>query len=157
MKVSTRFRYGLRAVVDMVLHSSPGSGQGPARTLSLGEVARRQGIPADYLRQIFLALKRAGILRSSRGRAGGYRLARPPSDVTALEIAQALGEDLDPVFCVSSPERCRHHRLCPTRPLWKRLQAEARNLLAAITVEQLAREAPREGTTSLPTGYMFHI
>ena len=157
MKLSTRARYGLRATVDLALNSTFATGEDIPRTISLSEVSERQDVPVDYLRQIFLQLKHGGIVHSSRGRSGGFVLAKSPEHLSALDIVDALGESLEPVFCVSSPSRCKRRDVCSTRPLWCRLNDAIRSVLAATTIAQLARECPKHGIASLPKGYMFNL
>lgn len=157
MKLSTWGRYGLRAMVDLALHRAyPGGGHAPG-SVSLSEVARRQDISVDYLRQILLKMKSAGLVRSSRGRSGGYALSRPPEKLNALEILEVLGEELAPVFCVRMPEECERAEKCSTHPLWLRLYGQMREVLAATTLAQLAAECPRNGVEALPHGYFFDI
>lgn len=157
MKLSTRARYGLRAMVDLALHRAWPNTDGERRALSLSEISERQHVPIDYLRQIFLRLKRTGLVRSVRGRAGGYLLTKSPGKTNALEVVEALGEELAPVFCISSPEQCEQKDVCSTRPLWSRLYSEIRNVLAVTSIAQLAAECPKNGIASLPKGHMFDI
>src|SRR5215831_1950489 len=83
MRLSTKGEYGLLAIVDLALHCD----QGPVQSF---QVAERQHIPKPYLDQLMLILKKAGLVESSRGRQGGYILARPASRITVLEIVAAL-------------------------------------------------------------------
>jgi Rrf2 family protein len=155
MKLSTTARYGLRAVTELALQGAwKGSG---GRPLSLSAVAKRQGISVQYLRQILLPLKRARIAVPVMGRSGGYLLARPPEKITVLEVISALGEQIEPVFCVRKPSGCRRVRECPTHPLWARLADMMREALTVTTVAQLARRCPRRGAESMSRGYAFHI
>jgi len=153
--LSTRTRYGLRAAVELALRGAwRGSG---ARPVPLAAVAKRQGISERYLRQIFMHLGRAGVVAAELGRRGGYRLAREPGRITALDVTKALGEELGPVFCVRRPSRCRRVRECPTYPLWGKLADAVTDILGATTVAELAERCPTRGRSALSRGCMFHI
>jgi len=116
MKMSTRARYGLRAMVDL---AARGAWRGANdQTVPLSVIGRSQGIPEQYLRQIFLALKRGGLVEAVMGKSGGYRLVRPPERITAYDVILALGEAIVPVPCVKSRSVCCRTRKCPTYALW---------------------------------------
>jgi len=140
LKLSTKTRYGLRATAELALRGSATNGD--ARPVPLSAIAKRQGISEQYLRQIVMPLKRAGIVRAVRGKRGGYMLAREPGEITALDVVRAMGERLDLVFCVGKPSACERRKECPTHPLWSRLAEAMRRELSETTVAQLARECP---------------
>ena len=96
MKLSTKARYGLRATTELALRKVAGNGS--TRPVPLSTIAKRQGIPEQYLRQIFLLLKRAGIVKAVRGKRGGYLLGREPEAIAALDVVWAMGERLEPQF-----------------------------------------------------------
>ncbi len=155
MKLSTRTRYGLRAAVELALR---GAWKGSdTRPVPLASVAKRQGISEQYLRQIFMHLNHANIVEAVQGRSGGYLLARKPELVSALDVVKALGEEIEPVFCVRRPSKCRRVRECPTHPLWAKLGDLLKEALSTATVARLAERCPRRGQGSLPRGYMFRI
>ena len=87
MKISTKGRYGLRAMLDLACHPGPGP-------LSLGEIARMEDLSYSYLESLFAALKRAGLVTGSAGASGGYRLTRPPEEITARMVLEPLEKDL---------------------------------------------------------------
>lgn len=91
MKLSTKGRYAMVALVDIALQDSGG-------LVTLGEVARRQDISLPYLEQLFVKLRRANLVESVRGPGGGYRLARPASDIRATEILEAVDETVDALY-----------------------------------------------------------
>ena len=155
MKLSTKARYGLRATAELALRKI--AGNGTTRPVPLTEIAKRQGIPEQYLRQIFMPLKRAGVVKAVRGKNGGYLLARSPEEITALKIVQAMGEELGPVFCVGTPSACRRVSECPTHPLWCKLADAVREALRTTTVAQLAEMCPRRGRRALMRGHVFDI
>ena len=152
---STRFRYGLRAAVELALAGAwrrPG-----ARPAPLAEVASRQGISERYLRQIFMALRRAGIVVASRGRGGGYLLARAPSAISARDVARAVGERLEPVGCTARPRVCPRRRECPTYPLWCSVAEDLEARLESASVEDLAARCPARARRRVPAGHDFCI
>ena len=83
MRISAKGEYAIQAVLDLALHRERG-------LVAIQEIARRQGIPQRYLEQVLLALKRAGLLTSKRGSAGGYQLTRPPEDITVGDVLRAV-------------------------------------------------------------------
>lgn len=155
MKLSTRARYALRAAAELALRKV--AGNGGTRPVPLAAIAKRQGISEQYLRQIFMPLKRAGIVRAVRGKRGGYLLGREPGEISALEVVRAMGEKLEPVFCVGRPSSCRRASECPTHPLWCKLADAMREALATTTVGQLAEMCPKRGRLALPRGHTFDI
>jgi Rrf2 family cysteine metabolism transcriptional repressor len=100
MKISTKGRYGLEALVALALHQ----GEGP---VSLKSISERCGLSEAYILQIFLVLRRAGIVTSTRGAQGGYMLSREPLQITAGEVLVALEGPLSPVSCKIGRASCR--------------------------------------------------
>ncbi|RMD47849.1 MAG: Rrf2 family transcriptional regulator [Alphaproteobacteria bacterium] len=90
MKLSTRGRYAMVALADLALHAAEAGGR-----VRLSEIAARQDISVAYLEQLFVRLRRAGIVESVRGPGGGYRLARDPAAIRAVEVLAAVDEDID--------------------------------------------------------------
>ncbi len=119
MKLGTRGRYAVTAMADIALHG----GSGP---VALAAVAGRQNLPVSYLEQLFVPLRRAGLVASARGPGGGYRLARPAGDIAISDIFSAVGEDVQAMHCDEDEpvEGCSGSRaLCLTHDLWERLSA----------------------------------
>ncbi len=138
MKLSTRTRYGMRAMVELTRldHGSP---------VMLRSISLRQELPEKYLEQLFSRLRNAGLVKSDRGKFGGYRLARPAKEITALDIAIALDGPIDLVACVTDPESCAKKGICPTLALWRELTEAVHKVLAGKTLEELAAPAPGDG------------
>jgi Rrf2 family protein len=111
MRLSTRGRYGTRLMVDLAQHYA----EGP---VPLAEIAKRQDLSAKYLEQLIILLKGAGLIRSVRGRRGGYMLARRPEEISVGEIVETLEGKLSVVDCVLEPELCYRAVDCPTRDIW---------------------------------------
>jgi Rrf2 family cysteine metabolism transcriptional repressor len=114
MKLSTRGRYGTRLMVDLAQHYADGP-------IPLADVAKRQDLSAKYLEQLIILLKGAGLIRSVRGRSGGYMLARRPEEISVGEIVETLEGKLSLVDCVLEPELCYRAKQCPTRDIWVRM------------------------------------
>jgi len=130
LRISTKGRYGLRAVVDLAIHD----GQSP---VLLREIADRQDISRRYLEKIFSALKEAGIVESVRGAAGGYLLARQPSSIRVLEILEALEGPMVPVGCIEDADLCPRSGKCAPHELWEKLHDVACELLDSMTLEDM--------------------
>ena len=111
MRLSTRGRYGTRLMVDLAQHHAHGP-------VPLAEIARRQDLSAKYLEQLLILLKGAGLIRSVRGRNGGYMLARKPEKISVGEIVETLEGKLAVVDCVLEPDLCYRSMDCPTRHIW---------------------------------------
>ena len=111
MRLSTRGRYGTRLMVDLAQHYADGP-------IPLAAIAKRQDLSAKYLEQLIILLKGAGLIRSVRGRRGGYMLARKPEEISVGEIVETLEGKLSVVDCVLEPELCYRAIECPTRDIW---------------------------------------
>lgn len=96
MKISTRGRYGIKAMVDLAIHSSDG------KCVPIKNIAKRQGIPENYLEQLMAILKREGIVKSIRGTYGGYILSKPPADISVGDLIKVLEGNLAIVDCVEA-------------------------------------------------------
>lgn len=136
MKLSTRGRYGLRAMIDMAQNAD----QGPIATRTIAE---RQGISERYLEQLMVPLKRAGLVKSVRGSQGGYILGRKPEQITAGDIIRVLEGPIAPVECVSevNPDSCERADYCVTRVLWTKVRNAIAEVLDAYSLADLAQES----------------
>ena len=132
MRISTRGRYGLRAMVVLAKHY----GQGP---LLMRMISEDQEIPRKYLHALLTSLRSRGLVRSLRGSRGGYTLAREPSQITALDVVTALEGGLMLVDCSESGRRCKRYLNCSTRALWEDLCGMLKERLASVTLEDLAQ------------------
>lgn len=132
MKISTKGRYALRVMIDLAVHDT-------GEFISLRNVSKRQEITIKYLEQIIPLLSRAGFLRSTRGKDGGYRLAMPAKDYTVGGILRAVEGSLAPVVCVEGePNRCPKRADCSTLHVWIGLDKVINDYLDGITLEELA-------------------
>jgi len=130
MQLSTKSRYGLRALLDIALHAN----EGP---VLLREIVERQRLSKSYLEQLILLLQSGGFVRSIRGKKGGFVLAKSPSDIRLLDVIGVLERTLCLAECVDNPDLCPRNRDCVTQRLWGRLTDMVRNELASLTLQDL--------------------
>jgi len=145
MKLSTRGRYAARIMVHLARRSN----DSPARKQ---DIAKAEGISADYLEQILVRLKVAGLVVSHRGVGGGFRLARDAGSISIAEVVEAAEGSLELVSCVSG--ECERAETCVTRELWAEASSLLRKLLQQKTLAELARKAD-ELQTAAP--FMYYI
>ena len=134
MKISSKGDYGLRAVVDLAQHHEAGS------PVQVKDIARRQQIPEEYLGQLMVGLRRAGLVHSVRGAAGGYLLARPPAEITVAQVLETLEGPLALVDGLSGPPPSDAGRRGPggaIRELWWEATQAATRVLSACSIEDL--------------------
>jgi len=149
MKLSTRGRYGVKAMVDLAVHSSD-------EYVSLKSIAQRQNISENYLEQLFAVLKKAGLIKSARGALGGYALALSPEEITIGAVLRALEGSLAPVDCVTDDgaARCERSENCVTKSVWKRIRDNINDVVDSITLGSLI-DKYRENKSR--EDYMFYI
>ena len=136
MKLSTKGRYGTRAMVDLALNDDAGP-------VSSKQIAERQDLSRGYLEQLLLRLASRGLVQPVRGRAGGFVLARVPSQITVAEIVEALDGPIDAVKCVDDPAACDRASYCATRDIWAEVSKVIDRHLSGITLADMA-ERQRE-------------
>jgi Rrf2 family protein len=130
MKLSSRSRYGLRAILDLALQY----GKGP---LQIKAIANREDISNKYLEQLMTILRTSGLVRSLRGPKGGYLLAKAPNEVKLREVFTVLEGPLITVECLQHPEFCPRCAECITRQVWAEVQDAMLGVLEAITLQDL--------------------
>lgn len=137
MKLTTKGRYAVTAMLDLALHG--GSGPTP-----LADVSRRQEVSLSYLEQLFAKLRRKGLVESARGPGGGYRLSRDANDITVVEVLTAIDEEIDATRCGGRAD-CQHGEPCLTHDLWADLSRQIYSFLASISLGELVkRQAIRD-------------
>lgn len=137
MKLTTKGRYAVTAMLDLALHYEQGA-------VTLADIARRQGISLSYLEQLFARLRRRGLVESIRGPGGGYNLARDPDRISVAEIVVAINENIDTTQC-GGEKNCAEDETCLTHYLWEKLSERIFEFLNGITLADLvARENVRE-------------
>jgi Rrf2 family cysteine metabolism transcriptional repressor len=149
MKLSTKGRYGLKAMLDLAVHSYEGH-------ISLRSIAERQNVSDNYLEQIFAVLKKAGIVKSIRGSQGGYILSITPDKITVGMILRALEGSLAPVDCVleNDPFECSNSEDCITRLVWKKIRDCINNVVDTVTLQDLIDEYNKRNDMS---DYIYYI
>jgi Rrf2 family cysteine metabolism transcriptional repressor len=147
MKLSTRTRYGMRALLDLALHDN-------SRPVQLKDIAERQQISLAYLEHLIIPLISAGIVRSTRGVHGGVKLAKSAEQIRLKEILLVLEGPLAPVDCLKDEKSCPRSGMCATRDIWNDLKKAMENVLESSTLQDLADR--QRGKEALPTG-MYYI
>ena len=135
MKLSTKGRYGLRAMVDLAVYSEKES-------VSISCIAQRENISESYLEQLVAKLKKAGLVVSIRGAAGGYRLARPAAGISVGDVLRALEGDVRAVICTAQTEEgCEGEELCVTKYVWQRINESIEKTVDEMMLDQLVAES----------------
>jgi len=130
MKLSTKTRYGTRAIIDIAQNSENG------RTM-LKDIAARQSLSPKYLDHILSAMRRAGLIRNIRGKGGGYILSKMPANITVKDILEAVDGSFEPVECLSNTDLCDKVPSCGTRDLWLRMKEAVDGVLEEATLQSL--------------------
>lgn len=151
MKLSTKVRYGVRAIFDLAYHCAGGSGQ-------VKDIAERQNVSPRYLEQIFHRLKKSGIVKSVRGPKGGYILAKNPSKITIGDIYRATEGPFTLVPCKKKNNLCEKNKDCVTQPVWDMMTKKVEKVFDRVTIAKLCEIAeslkiPRE----VEKKYMYFI
>ncbi|HEX20256.1 MAG TPA: Fe-S cluster assembly transcriptional regulator IscR [Acidiferrobacteraceae bacterium] len=132
MKLTTKGRYAVTAMLDLALHFNQGA-------VTLADIAGRQGISLSYLEQLFAKLRRGGLVESVRGPGGGYNLARDPSQIAVAEIIVTINENIDATRC-GGEKNCHGDETCLTHQLWEDLSDRIYNFLNSITLGDLVNK-----------------
>ncbi|MDP2918801.1 MAG: Rrf2 family transcriptional regulator [Dehalococcoidia bacterium] len=141
MKLSTKGRYAVRAMLDLAIHYGEG-------LVLLKNVARREEISERYLEHLLLNLKAAGLVNSVRGAKGGFSLARPPSEIKLGDIVRVCEGQLSVVECVTDPEACARSPRCATRDLWAELKYAIDGVLESLTLQDLVERQRKKEQVS---------
>jgi Rrf2 family transcriptional regulator, iron-sulfur cluster assembly transcription factor len=131
MKLSTKGRYAVMAMVDIGLN-------GEGRTVSLAEISERQDISQEYLEQLFVKLRRAGLVQSARGPGGGYRLTRDADDIVIYDVIAAVDEPMKMTRCEGDAvDGCVKGEQCSTHDLWSSIGRQVNTFLANVTLDDV--------------------
>ena len=153
MRITTLAEYG----VICALHLARRVADGP---VTGRDIAEREQLPADYVEQILLRLRRAGIIRSTRGAHGGYALAKDASDISIRDVIAASETTTFDLHCVSHPvgeERCSSSQNCSIRPVWMLLQRKIDDVLAGVHLaDLLSQESEVRVRVGLSDGPLEH-
>jgi len=147
MKLSTRARYGTRALLDVALNQ----GKGP---VPLKDIAQRQQISLQYLEHLVTPLIAAGIIRSLRGARGGVWLAKSPQEIKLSEVIGLLEGSLAPVECVNDASYCPRSDFCVTREVWGEMKKAMNEILESTTLQDLVERQRRKEQIK---DAMYHI
>lgn len=135
MKLSTKGRYGLRALIDLAQYSEQ-------EAVSISSIAQRQNISESYLEQLVAKLKKAGLVKSIRGAQGGYKLACPAASISVGDILRALEGNLEAVECTAhTQEGCDGSDLCVTKYVWQRINESIARTVDEMMLDQLVEES----------------
>jgi Rrf2 family protein len=141
MKLSTRTRYGVRAVIELAASDRK-------KPVQLKVIAQRQDISVKYLEQLMNALRSGGIVRSIRGARGGYILAKPPNQIKLIEVFNCLEGSVITAECVEDEDFCRRSADCAARLLWVRVQEAIKSVLESETIQDLIDRAKDKRTVN---------
>jgi Rrf2 family protein len=162
MRLSTKTRYGVRAIFDIAYHGQ----EQPQAAAQARDIARREDIPLRYLEQIFQDLKRAGLVDSKRGPRGGYYLRRPAAQITLSEVVRALQGPIEEAFLVEDDDSAGTVPGAPPPPssrqitagLWKELAEHVSSWFGGITIADLVRRGNQLGVPRAGAGQsMYYI
>ncbi len=132
MKLTSKGRYAVTAMLDLALHA----GNGP---VTLAGISERQSISLSYLEQLFTRLRKQGLVSSTRGPGGGYSLSRSAHDIQIAEVVSAVDESVDATRCGGQSD-CQDGRRCLTHELWTELSEQIYAFLSGISLGQLVEQ-----------------
>jgi len=128
MRLSTKGRYGVTAMMDLAIHDNAGP-------VTLADISQCQGISLSYLEQLFSRLRKHNLVEGVRGPGGGYRLTRSAEDINIAQIIEAVDEKVDVTLC-GHEANCQDGVRCLTHELWEELSGRLHDFLAGITLAQ---------------------
>ena len=129
MRLTTKGRYAVTAMLDLALHYKDGP-------ITLADISKRQGISLSYLEQLFSRLRKNGLVDSARGPGGGYRLSRPAAEINVADVITAVDEKVDAMRC-EGKGNCQNNGPCLTHDLWCDLSDQIYSFLKGIDLGQL--------------------
>jgi Rrf2 family protein len=138
MRITTWAEYGVICALNLARRKEKGPVTGR-------EIASQERLPADYVEQILLRLRRAGVITSTRGAHGGYMLSRPPQEISIRAVIQASELETFDLHCLSHPveeDRCAASHNCSIRPVWVLLQTKIDDVLEGVCLADLLHEEP---------------
>ncbi len=133
MKISTKTRYTVRALLDLAVNDK-------GKPSQIKDIARRQDLSTRYLENLFSALRADGILTSTKGKGGGFSLSRAPSRINLLDVIQAVEGKLILVNCIESASFCKRYADCITRDIWTNANKKLKELFKSITLKNLIED-----------------
>lgn len=142
MKLSTKSRYGIRAMLEIALNQSE-------RPIPINQISERQGIPEPYLEQLVGQLKKRGLVISTRGAQGGYALSRDAGEISIGDIIRALEGSLAPIACVEDDEFCCHSDVCSAHMLYARITRGINDVFDSIKLSDMVNDQRRLDETCI--------
>lgn len=131
MKISAKARYGLRILTDIALHADD---QHPRL---MKDICEAEALSEKFTSRLVIPLREAGMISSTRGKAGGFRLARQPKKISLLEIIETLQGPVELVDCLSQISTCERSTACAARKVWSRVNDSIRQTLKSVTLDSL--------------------
>ena len=145
MKLSTKGKYSLRAMIDLAQFSGE-------EAVSISSISQRQSISESYLEQLFAKLRKAGLVLSIRGAQGGYRLAKPSDTISVGDVLRALEGNLEAVECSAhTDEGCQGADLCVTKYVWQRINESIAKTVDEMMLSQLVEESKKAQKNNMTT------
>ena len=160
MKIGSKGDYGLRALIDLAEHSESGG------VIQAKEIAERQAIPKDYLALIMIDLRKAGLVESTRGPGGGYRLAYPPGEITMGQALRSIEGEVSLIDCITDLgfTQCSISLRCRMRNVWIEANTAVMEILDRTTIADLCNARPAaesiedsKANPDMPKGLSFNI
>jgi Rrf2 family protein len=143
MKISTKIRYGTRAMVELAVRY----GEGP---IELKEIAKKENISLKYLEQVINPLRADGLVKAVRGAKGGYSLAKPPSEICLYDVIETLEGPLNLLDCLHDTKACQKVSSCVTREIWKAVSDAMSKIFYSVTLEDMVNRKREMEKSSLP-------
>jgi Rrf2 family transcriptional regulator, iron-sulfur cluster assembly transcription factor len=135
MELTRKGDYAIRGIVYLARQ--------PLDSIALlSEIATAVQVPQTFLAKIFQQFSKSGIVKSYRGTGGGFVLARPPEQITLLEVVETIEGPISPNRCVGGPGNCDQDSTCTVHPVWLQVQQQLSQLLAGVTLKDLAKNRP---------------
>lgn len=150
MELNARGRYAVMAMADIARHGASGA-------MPLSQIAERQKLPLPYLEQIFLQLRRAGLVESARGRAGGYRLTRQAAEIAAYDVMAAVEEETSFTRCAGEADGCVAGERCLTHELWEGLGEAASAYLKSVSLATIVGRKPSDDIARVPAAPRIYL
>ena len=136
MRLTTKGRYAVTAILDLAIHDDKGP-------ISLAEISARQNISLSYLEQLFASLRRKGLVSSTRGPGGGYSLQGSADEISIADVITAVDESVDATRC-KGEKNCQDAHACLTHELWSELSQQILDFLGSITLAQVIDRHERD-------------
>ncbi len=143
MKISTKIRYGARAMVELASRY----GEGP---IELKEIAKKESISLKYLEQVINPLRADGLVKAVRGAKGGYRLAKPPSEICLYDVIETLEGPLNLLDCLHDTKACQKVSSCVTREIWKEVSDAISKIFYSVTLEDMVNRKKEKEKSNFP-------